>query len=576
MFVTLKRILKIAGSYRRLIILQVLSALISTAAALYLPVLFGNAVDLVAGPSQVDMGKIVEILLFAVMVAVIYGVSAYLMTVSSNRLSFSVVRDLRMEAMDSILSASVSFIDRSKTGELTSRVITDTDSVGEGLILGFSQGLSGVLSIAVTLFFMFRLDYRIALTVVLLTPLSLVMAALLSGFSKKHFKRQSVVRGDQTALIDEVVGNQKIVAAFGMQSEYVKRFESINSGLKKASRSAIFFSSLTNPCTRFVNAAVYAAVAFFGARGVIDGSFTVGELTIFLSYASQYTRPFNEISAVVTELTNAIVCAGRVFEIIDEPPFEEYSVADRRHTASGGDVSFSKVDFSYTPEKPLIENFNLDIADGTRVAIVGPTGCGKTTLINLIMRFYDVTGGAIRISGRDVRDIPLANLRGSMGMVLQDTWIKNGTVRENIAIGRPDAAIEEIMSASERVHASDFIERLPSGYDTILGEGGVILSAGEAQLVCIARVMLSLPDILILDEATSSIDTRTEKYIQDSFASLMEGHTSFVVAHRLSTIKNSDIIIVMRDGHIVESGSHDALLARNGFYAELYNASHTA
>lgn len=575
----IKRILSYGGKDRYLFAVQIIASVVNAIAALYLPILFGQAIDHIIGAGNVDLEAVLGILIFAAVVAVVYGVSGWLQTASANRLSYTIVKAMRIDAVKSLMKTPVAYIDSAKTGDIVSRVIADADAVGEGLLLGFSQIFSGVLTITVTLVFMFRLDAGIAAAVVILTPLSLVAAAFIAGFSKKHFKRQAVIRGEQTALMDESVGNEKTVQAFGMEQEYIRRFGEINEKQRKASLKAMFYSSLTNPVTRFVNACVYAAVAFLGANLVVDGSLSVGELTVFLSYAGQYTKPFNEISGVVTELQNAIVCAGRVFEVIDTEPFPDRRVLLAGRADAGvlneegtGNVKFTNVDFSYSPDKPLIEKFNIDIKSGTRVAIVGPTGCGKTTLINLIMRFYDVNSGSIRIDGRDVRDYPLEMLHGSIGMVLQDVWIKNGTVRDNIAIGNADASDDEIREAARKVHADAFIERLPQKYDTLLGEGGVTLSIGEAQLICISRVMLSLPNILILDEATSSIDTRTEKYIQDSFAWLMRGRTSFVVAHRLSTIKNSDIIIVMRDGHIIEQGSHEALMSAGGFYKKLYES----
>ena len=556
--------------YWLLVGLSVVLAAVSVAAALYIPILTGNAVDLIVGPGKVDFEGVFRIL---VQIGGIIGLAAlaqWVMSVINNRVTYRVVRDIREEAFRHIQVLPLSYLDAHPAGETVSRVIADVDQFADGLLMGFTQLFTGVITILGTLGFMFSVNVGITLVVLVVTPVSLVVAAFIAKSTYSMFRLQSQVRGEQTAFVEETVGGQKVVQAFGQERQAQERFGEINERLRKCSLRAIFFSSITNPSTRFVNSLVYTGVGIAGALAVVGGGLTVGQLTCFLSYANQYTKPFNEISGVVTELQNALACAARVFELIEQQPQTPDAPLDLGE--AGGSVEIDDVFFSYQPGQKLIEGFGLGVRPGQRVALVGPTGCGKTTVINLLMRFYDVDAGAIRVDGRDVRDVTRKSLRRNYGMVLQDTWLKNGTVRENIAYSKPDASDAEIEAAARAAHAHSFIKRLPKGYDTVIGEELGGLSQGQKQLLCIARVMLSLPPMLILDEATSSIDTRTEARIQRAFAKMMRGRTSFIVAHRLSTIQDADMILVMRDGHIVEQGSHQQLLDKGGFYAELYNS----
>jgi ATP-binding cassette subfamily B multidrug efflux pump len=566
----LKKVLRYIRRYWLLVGLSVALAAVSVAAALYIPILTGNAVDLIVGPGKVDFEGVFRIL---VQIGGIIGLAAlaqWVMSVINNRVTYRVVRDIREEAFRHIQVLPLSYLDAHPAGETVSRVIADVDQFADGLLMGFTQLFTGVITILGTLGFMFSVNVGITLVVLVVTPVSLVVAAFIAKSTYSMFRLQSQVRGEQTAFVEETVGGQKVVQAFGQERQAQERFGEINERLRKCSLRAIFFSSITNPSTRFVNSLVYTGVGIAGALAVVGGGLTVGQLTCFLSYANQYTKPFNEISGVVTELQNALACAARVFELIEQQPQTPDAPLDLGE--AGGSVEIDDVFFSYQPGQKLIEGFGLGVRPGQRVALVGPTGCGKTTVINLLMRFYDVDAGAIRVDGRDVRDVTRKSLRRNYGMVLQDTWLKNGTVRENIAYSKPDASDAEIEAAARAAHAHSFIKRLPKGYDTVIGEELGGLSQGQKQLLCIARVMLSLPPMLILDEATSSIDTRTEARIQRAFAKMMRGRTSFIVAHRLSTIQDADMILVMRDGHIVEQGSHQQLLDKGGFYAELYNS----
>ena len=568
----LRRVLGCIRPYAWLVALSLLLAALTVALTLYFPILTGDAIDRILAPGQVDFGGVAKL---AVRMAIIVGITAlaqWLLSLCNNRIAYETVRSLRNAAFAHIQRLPLSYLDAHSHGELVSRVIADADQFSEGLLMGFTQLFTGVITILGTLGFMFSLNWRIALVVVVVTPVSLFVAAFIAKRTYAMFKLQSETRGEQTALIEEMVGNQKVVQAFGRERAVLNRFDEINDRLSKASLRAIFFSSITNPSTRFVNGLVYAAVGVAGAFSAIAGGISVGGLSCFLSYANQYTKPFNEISGVVTELQNALACAARVFELIDTPREEPDAPDAQTLQDVRGDVSLENVRFSYDPARPLIENLSVAAKSGQRIAIVGPTGCGKTTLINLLMRFYDVDGGAVRVDGRDIRRLTRKSLRTSYGMVLQETWLKAGTIRENIALGRPDALEEEIIAAARASHADGFIRRLPNGYDTVVTEDGGMLSQGQKQLLCIARVMLCLPPMLILDEATSSIDTRTELKIQEAFARMMQGRTSFIVAHRLSTIREADVILVMKDGRIIEQGNHDALLQRGGFYAELYNS----
>ena len=569
---TLKKVLNYLKRYTPALLLSLLLAAGSVVLTLYVPILIGDAIDLILEPGKVYFDDIAALLIKIAVAAAAAALFQWLMNIINNRITYGVVRDIRSEAFAKLQSLPVSYIDSHAHGEIVSRIITDADQFSDGLLMGFSQLFTGVITIIGTLAFMFAINWKIALVVVLVTPLSLFAASFIAKRTYSMFRLQSETRGEQTAFINEIIGNEKVVRAYGHEAEVSETFEEINERLEKCSRRAVFYSSTVNPTTRFVNSIVYAGVGLVGALSVITNpTFTVGSLSIFLSYANQYTKPFNEISGVVTELQNALACAARLFELICETPqipdAPDAVVLDK----AKGEMEITNVDFSYVPAKPLIRNFNLSVPAGRRVAIVGPTGCGKTTLINLLMRFYDVDAGEIRVDGTDIRDITRKSLRKSYGMVLQETWLKTATVRENIAIGKPDATDEEIIAAAKASHAHSFIKRLPAGYDTVIGDDSG-LSQGQKQLLCIARVMLCLPPMLILDEATSSIDTRTEMKIQNAFAVMMEGRTSFIVAHRLSTIREADIILVMKNGSIIESGTHASLLQKGGFYAELYNS----
>ena len=573
---TLSKILRYVKKQSGWLILSLLMAACTVAGTLYLPVLSGQAIDCIIGPQKVDFTKIYGIAHLMILVILLTAVCQWIMNVANNHVTYEVVRNLREDAFKKIEILPLSYLDRHPSGEIVSRVITDADQFADGLLMGFTQLFTGVLTIAGTLGFMLSVNLKITLVVVLVTPVSLFVAAFIAKRTYNMFILQSKTRGEQTTLIDEAIGNQKIVQAFGQQESMLEHFDEINDRLQKCSLQAVFFSSLTNPCTRFVNSLVYTGVALCGAFLVIGGGLSVGQLSCMLSYANQYTKPFNEISGVVTELQNALACAGRLIELIEEEPQVPDAADAAVLTEAKGHVELKNVAFSYVPEKPLIENLNLHVKPGERVALVGPTGCGKTTLINLLLRFYDVNKGSISVDGTDIRDYTRESLRGNFGMVLQDTWLKNGTIRENICMGKPEATEEEMIAAAKASHAHSFIKRLPKGYDTYIQEDGGNLSQGQKQLLCITRVMLCLPPMLILDEATSSIDTRTEIRIQKAFAKMMEGRTSFIVAHRLSTIREADVILVMEDGHIVEQGSHDTLLKNNGLYAKLYNSQFSA
>ena len=566
----LMRVLADIGRSRALIAVSLLLSAASVVFNLYIPVLAGDAIDGMTG-GKVDMAVITPALIKIFICAVSGGVLQWIMSIINNKIAYYTVKNIRSRAFSHIQRLPVAYIDSHPYGDIVSRVIADAEQFADGLILGFSQLFTGVITIAVTLIFMLTISPVITLIVVVLTPISLFTARYIAKSTYDMFKKQSETRGEQTSLIEEMIDNQKIVNTFSRGEAVKSKFGEINGRLQKCSLKAIFFSSITNPATRFVNSLVYAGVGVFGALVAIKGGISVGRLSCFLSYANQYTKPFNEISGVVTELQNALACAARVFELLDaddQVPEAEHA----RVLQPDGHVELKDVSFRYLPDRPLIEGLNLDVKPGQRIAIVGPTGCGKTTLINLLMRFYDVNGGSITVSGDDIRNVTRASLRGSYGMVLQDTWLRAGTVRENIAYGKPDATDEEIVAAARAAHADSFIRRLPDGYDTVIAEDGGNISQGQKQLLCIARVMLCLPPMLILDEATSSIDTRTEVRIQAAFARMMQGRTSFIVAHRLSTIREADVILVMKDGHIVEQGNHDELLAQGGFYAKLYNS----
>ena len=567
----LRKVLRRIAPHWMLLTGTLLLALVCVACQLYVPILAGRAVDCMFGPGQVDFTALAGILLWIGLAAGAGALTQWCMGELNNRITFQVVRQMREEAFRHIQELPLSYLDRHPHGETVSRVIADVDQFADGLLMGFTQLFTGLMTIGGTLLFMLLIHWKIALVVIFITPLSLFVAQFVAKRTYSMFRLQSQIRGRQTALIDETIGELKVVQAFGHQSKSQAEFDEVNEELRKCSLRAIFFSSITNPCTRFVNALVYAGVGLTGALAAVAGGITVGGLTTFLSYANQYTKPFNEISGVITELQNALACAGRIFELLEQP-VQTPDPAPSTPRAVKGQVGLDHVCFSYTPDRPLIQDFNLQVRPGQRVAIVGPTGCGKTTLINLLMRFYEVDRGTISVDGVSTREMSRQNLRQCFGMVLQDTWLKAGTIRENIAMGRPEATLEEIQAAAKAVHAHGFIRRLPHGYDTVIGEAGGSLSQGQKQLLCIARVMLCLPPILILDEATSSIDTRTEQKIQKAFAALMEGRTSFIVAHRLSTIQEADLILVMRDGTIVEQGTHASLLARGGFYAELYES----
>lgn len=569
---TLRKVLKYIKRYKWAVIVSIILAAVTVATTLYVPILTGDAVDLIVEPGNVDMPGILKILLWIGIIMLVTAVAQWLLNTCNNYITYHVIRDIRKEAFHKLEILPLKYLDTKSYGDIVSRVIADVDTFAEGLLMGFTQLFTGVLTIGGTLLFMLATNIPIALVVVCITPVSFLVAKFIASRTYSMFKEQTVTRGEQTGLIEEMVGNQKVVKAFAMEQRVQEQFEEINGRLEKCSLKAIFFSSLTNPCTRFVNSLVYAGVGIFGALLAIGGGISVGRLSCFLSYANQYTKPFNEISGVITELQNALVCAGRIFELIEEEPQIPDAEDARVLEDVQGHVDLQQVSFSYVPERKLIQNLNLKVEPGQRVAIVGPTGCGKTTLINLLMRFYDVKEGSIRVDGTDIRNITRGSLRTSFGMVLQETWLKVGTIRENIAMGNPDATLEEVIAAAKAAHAHSFIKRLPQGYDTVIGEGGGSLSQGQKQLLCIARVMLGLPPMLILDEATSSIDTRTEIRIQKAFHTMMEGRTSFIVAHRLSTIREADIILVMKDGNIIEQGNHESLLAAGGFYANLYNS----
>lgn len=569
---TIKKVLHYIRRYRFFLIVSLVLALITVVLTLYVPILTGQAVDLIVGKGQVDFAGVYHICVKIGIAILLTMAAQWVMNVANNKITYSVVRDIRTDAFEKIQILPLSYIDSHSYGGIVSRVIADADQFADGLLMGFTQLFTGVITILGTLGFMLSVSVPIALVVVVLTPVSLFVAAFIAKRTYQMFRMQSETRGEQTALIEEMIGNQKVVQAFGQENEVGDRFDEINDRLSKYSLQGTFFSSITNPSTRFVNALVYAAVGVFGAFFAIQGGISVGQLSCFLSYANQYTKPFNEISGVVTELQNAIACAGRVLELIEETPEIPDSEDAIKLGKADGKVEIQDVYFSYEPNQKLIEHFNLQVKPGQRVAIVGPTGCGKTTLINLLMRFYDVNSGAIKVSGKDIRKVTRESLRANYGMVLQETWLKQGTIRENIVMGRENATDDEVLAAAKASHAHSFIKRLPNGYDTVIGEDGGSLSAGQKQLLCITRVMLCLPPMLILDEATSSIDTRTEMRIQKAFATMMQGRTSFLVAHRLSTIQEADVILVMRDGKIVEQGNHEELLAANGFYKNLFDA----
>lgn len=569
---TLLKVLSYIKKYKLYIILSLVTAAVTVASSLYIPILTGDAIDYIIGPGKVDYSAILKIIIEACVVMGITAISQWIMNTCNNRITFHVVRDIRDEAFKKIEILPLKYIDANSYGDIVSRVIADTDQFADGLLMGFTQLFTGVLTIVGTLGFMLSINAGITLIVVLITPLSLFVASFIAKHTFSMFKLQSQTRGEQTALIDEMIGNQKVVQAFGYQDDSLARFDVINDKLQHYSLRAIFFSSITNPATRFVNSLVYAGVGIFGAFFAINGRLTVGQLSCFLSYANQYTKPFNEISGVITEIQNAIACAARIFELIEEEPQIPDSDNAIAMPAVKGNIDLEHVYFSYVPDRPLIEDFNLKVKPGQRVAIVGPTGCGKTTLINLLMRFYDVNSGTISVDGTSIMNMTRHSLRQNIGMVLQDTWLKTGTIRDNIVMGKPDATDEEVIAAAKASHADSFIKRLPDGYNTWITEDGGSLSQGQKQLLCITRVMLCLPPMLILDEATSSIDTRTELKIQHAFAQMMQGRTSFIVAHRLSTIREADIILVMKDGKIIEQGRHEELLAKGGFYATLYNS----
>ena len=569
---TLKRVLSYIKKYRVSVIFSIVLATVTVALTLYVPVLTGQAVDCILGPGQVDYQMLVQILLKIAVIVLITAAAQWLMNHINNQITYKVVKDIRTKAFNHLEVLPLSYLDRHPAGDVVSRIIADIDQFSEGLLLGFTQLFTGVMTILGTLLFMLSINPLITLVVVVITPVSFLVASFIAKRTFTMFQKQSEARGEMTSLIEESLGNLKVVQAFGHEAKSQEQFQAINRKMSDYSLRATFFSSITNPATRFVNGLVYAGVGTAGAYGVIRGFITVGQLSSFLNYANQYTKPFNEISGVVTELQNALASASRVFALMDEPaiPADDPDAAVLKDVR--GQVSLEHVDFSYVPDTSLIEDLNLSVKPGQRIALVGPTGCGKTTVINLLMRFYDVNSGAIRVDGCDIRKVTRGSLRGSYGMVLQETWLKSGTIRENIAYGRPNASLEEVIAAAKEAHAHSFIKRMPKGYDTEISEDGGNLSQGQKQLLCIARVMLCLPPMLILDEATSSIDTRTEILIQKAFSKMMEGRTSFIVAHRLSTIREADMILVMRDGHIIEQGTHEDLLAKGGFYAELYNS----
>ncbi len=574
--VTLKKVFRYIKRYIPLLIAALALSIVTVALTLYFPILTGRAIDLIIGKGQVDFDGLMQIVVKALIAVVFAAIAQWLTNVCNNKMTYNVIRDIRTDAFENIEKIPLSYIDSHSHGDIVSRIISDVDTFADGLLLGLTQLFTGVATIVGTLIFMLTINAKIAVVVVVLTPLSLVAASFIAKRTYSMFQLQSKTRGEQTALIDEMIGNQKVLVAFNHEKKAIEQFDEINDRLSQYSLRATFFSSLTNPSTRFVNSIVYASVGVFGAISAILGGITVGQLTCFLSYANQYTKPFNEISGVITELQNAIACASRIFELIEVereiPDAEDAYELDE----ADGRVDIEDVYFSYEPDQQLIEDFNLHVKPGQRVAIVGPTGCGKTTLINLLMRFYDVNSGKIKVSGHDIKEMTRHSLRKNYGMVLQETWLKNGTIRDNICMGKPDATDEEIIEAAKAAHAHSFIKRLPKGYDTVITEDGGNLSQGQKQLLCITRVMLCLPPMLILDEATSSIDTRTEIKIQRAFLKMMQGRTSFIVAHRLSTIRDADVILVMKDGKIIEQGRHEELLKENGFYANLYNSQFEA
>ena len=567
----LRRVLGLVGPYWFFVVSSLICAAVSVAAQLLVPILCGDAIDAMLGMGRVDFALVGRVAFAIALSTAIAAAAQWVLAACNNRIAFRVSRDLRLKAMAKLQRLPLAYLDRHPSGDLVSRMITDVDTFSDGLLLGFTQFFSGVLTIAGTLVLMARIHLGVTAVVVVLTPLSLFAAGFITRRTYRYFRDQTAIRGEQTALVEEQIQGQRVVQAFGHEEESLAAFDDVNDRLRDASVKAVFFSSLTNPVTRFVNSVVYAAVGLTGALLALGGGISVGQLSVFLSYANQYAKPFNEISGVVTELQNALACIQRVFDLLDAPD-QIPDAADAAVLEPDGRVKLENVSFSYVPERPLIEHFNLDVQPGQRIAIVGPTGCGKTTLINLLLRFYDVNDGAISAAGQDIRTVTRASLRKSYGMVLQDTWLRAGTIRENIAYGKPEATLEEITAAAQAAHAHSFIRRLPQGYDTVIAEDGGNLSQGQKQLLCIARVMLCLPPMLILDEATSSIDTRTEIKIQKAFAAMMEGRTSFIVAHRLSTIREADVILVMRDGKIIEQGDHRSLLAQGGFYAALYNS----
>ena len=569
---TMRRVLRYIRPYLPMLALSLVLALITVALTLYVPILVGRAVDCLLGVGAVDFDTLRTVLLTIGVCVLLTAAAQWVMNVINNRITYLTVQDIRRDAFAHIQSLPLSYLDAHPSGDTVSRMISDADTFADGLLMGFTQLFTGLVTILGTLVFMLTLSPRITLVVVLITPVSLLVANFIASRTYSMFRLQSQTRGEQTALIDEVIGEQKLVQAFGHEARSLEQFDEVNERLRACSLRAVFFSSLTNPCTRFVNSLVYAGVGLTGALSVVGGALTVGGLSSFLSYANQYTKPFNEISGVITELQNALACAGRIFELIDEPAQVPDAPDAKTLQNVHGEVDIEHVCFSYTPERRLIEDFTLHVRPGQRVAIVGPTGCGKTTMINLLMRFYDVKSGSIAVDGLETRGVTRRSLRQNIGMVLQDTWLSSGTIRDNIAMGRPDATDEEIIAAAKASHAHSFIRRLPEGYNTVISETGGQLSQGQKQLLCIARVMLCLPPMLILDEATSSIDTRTELKVQDAFATMMKGRTSFIVAHRLSTIRSADVILVMRDGHIVEQGTHKELLDKGGFYAKLYQS----
>ena len=569
---TIVKLMRYIRRYIPLLVISLVLAGVTVALTLYFPILVGRAIDLILDKGKVDFEGIKDILTKAGIAVMVAAGAQWLTNVCNNKMTYNIVRDIRKDAFANIEKMPLSYIDSHSHGDMVSRIIADVDTFAEGLLMGFTQLFTGVATIIGTLGFMLSIDVKITIVVVVITPLSLFVASFIAKKTFSMFKLQSTTRGEQTALIDEIIGNQKVVLAYNHQDEAMEEFDEINDRLQKCSLRAIFFSSLTNPSTRFVNSIVYASVAIFGALRAIAGGISVGQLSCFLSYANQYTKPFNEISGVVTELQNALACAGRIFHLIEVEPEAEDSSDAVTLTDVKGEIDIEDVYFSYTPDQKLIEDFNLHVKPGQRVAIVGPTGCGKTTIINLLMRFYDINSGKIKVDANDIQEVTRESLRTNYGMVLQETWLKKGTIRDNIIMGKPDATEEEILAAAKASHAHSFIKRLPEGYDTVITEDGGNLSQGQKQLLCITRVMLCLPPMLILDEATSSIDTRTEVRIQKAFMTMMRGRTSFIVAHRLSTIREADIILVMKDGKIIEQGNHETLLAKNGFYANLYNS----